>query len=593
MILGIEPPKRLRKKSLLESLDSISPPLFAKVLEHLEDEELRLACRTAGCDDSGTREKLKARLLHRGETPPPSPPPASAKENVVLPPVQETGTSHDPGKLQRHLWAAANILRGTVDSSDYRHYIFGLLFYKRLSDVWEEEYEARWLETGDEVLAADPWEHRFQIPRELLWNEVCGDQTPGIGVRLNDALRAIERAIPRLSGLFQDVDFAHRERFPDATLERLVRHFEKVRLRHSDVPPDMLGDAYEYLIKKFANDAGKKGGEFYTPKEVVQLLVHCLDPQPGHSIYDPACGSGGMLLEAVAYVQRADGDASTLQLYGQERNLNTWGICQMNLFLHDIENVSVRLGDTLRSPQHLDPSRGEMKIRQFDRVLANPPFSLRSWGHEVWADGDPYGRNVFGCPPPHYGDLAFVQHMLESLRPDGMLGVVLPLGVLFRTGKEGKIRRGLLEEDLIEAVIGLPENLFYGTGIAASLLILHRAKRPERQGKVLFVDGSKEMVAGKQQAKLSPENVERLCNTFRQYSEHEGFSRVVELSEIAAQGFSLLFKQYLATPETESQQSVPELLAAIEEQMKVAESSRQAFFEAVQELGYHIPRDRQ
>ena len=397
-------------------------------------------------------------------------------------------------QLESHLWGAADILRGKIDSSDYKHYIFGLLFYKRLCDVWEEEYEERLKEYGNAELAADPDEHRFPIPEGAFWKDVR-EHTTNIGEHLNTAFHAIEDADLRLKGIFQDVDFNNKERFPDVVLEMLLQHFDRYRLRNCDVEPDMLGNAYEYLIAKFADDAGKKGGEFYTPKMVVRLIVECLRPEKG-SIYDPTCGSGGMLLEAVHYMERQGKNPKALHLYGQEMNLNTWAICKMNLFLHNIDDAFIERGDTLRDPKHL-VAEGSKAIKTFDRVLANPPFSLKNWGNEEWKNGDKFGRDTYGCPPKSYGDLAFVQHMVASLKPDGMMGVVLPHGILFRGGAEGKIRKGLLEDYLVEAVIGLAPNLFYGTGIPACVLLINKAKAAERKGKVLFVNGQRRWLRGR------------------------------------------------------------------------------------------------
>ena len=451
-------------------------------------------------------------------------------------------------QLESHLWGAADILRGKIDSSDYKHYIFGLLFYKRLCDVWEEEYEERLKEYGNAELAADPDEHRFPIPEGAFWKDVRKHST-NIGEHLNTSFHAIEDADLRLKGIFQDVDFNNKERFPDVVLEMLLQHFDRYRLRNCDVEPDMLGNAYEYLIAKFADDAGKKGGEFYTPKMVVRLIVECLRPEKG-SIYDPTCGSGGMLLEAVHYMERQGKNPKALHLYGQEMNLNTWAICKMNLFLHNIDDAFIERGDTLRDPKHL-VAEGSKAIKTFDRVLANPPFSLKSWGNEEWKSGDKFGRDTYGCPPKSYGDLAFVQHMVASLKPDGMLGVVLPHGILFRGGAEGKIRQGLLENDLVEAVIGLAPNLFYGTGIPACVLLINKAKSVERKGKVLFVNGAEEIVEGKNQNLLSEGNVRRLSEGFHAYEDEDRFSRVVSLEEIEANDFNLNIARYVQNGEDE------------------------------------------
>ena len=486
-------------------------------------------------------------------------------------------------QLESHLWGAADILRGSIDSADYKHYIFGLLFFKRLSDVWEEEYEDRLDRYGDAELAADPDEHRFHIPEGAFWRDVRR-HTTDIGTQLNRAFEAIEDANLRLKGVFQDVDFNNKERFPDATLERLLQHFERYRLRHADVEPDMLGQAYEYLISRFADDAGKKGGEFYTPKQVVRLIVECLRLEDGMSVYDPACGSGGMLLEAVHYMERTGKNPKSLRLYGQERNLNTWAIAQMNLFLHDIDDADIRRGDTLRDPKHLLPDgRGLMT---FDRVVANPPFSLKDWGHELWTKGDRWGRDRWGCPPKSYGDLAFVQHMIASLTGDGMLGVVLPHGILFRGGREGKIRQGMLQDDLVEAVIGLAPNLFYGTGIPACVLIVNRAKPADRKGRVLFVHGAEEFVEGKNQNSLSDDNVARLSEAFHSFRDEERFSRVVPLEEIAENDYNLNITRYVDTTEPEEPIDLAAEVAKLMELRKERDAAEERMLGFLRELGY-------
>ncbi|RVI43998.1 type I restriction-modification system subunit M [Sinorhizobium meliloti] len=446
-------------------------------------------------------------------------------------------------QLENHLWRAADILRGSIDSGDYKHYIFGLLFFKRLSDVWEEEYEERLSRYHDAELAADPDEHRFDIPKGHFWKDVR-KHTTDIGTQLNAAFRAIEDANMRLRGVFQDVDFNNKERFPDAMLEKLLQHFETFRLRNSDVEPDVLGQAYEYLIAQFADDAGKKGGEFYTPKMVVRLIVECLKPEEGMSIYDPTCGSGGMLLEAVHHLERQGKNPKSLSLFGQEKNLNTWAICQMNLFLHDIDDAQVARGDTLLEPKHLT-GEGVKAIRTFDRVLANPPFSLKSWGHDVWSKGDAYGRDRYGCPPKSYGDLAFVQHMAASLKADGVCGVVLPHGVLFRGGAEGKIREGLIRDDLIEAVIGLAPNLFYGAGIPACILILRKQKSAARKGKTLFIHAADEFISGKKQNLLTTEHLGHIVGCLNSFEVIDQFSYVADHREIEGNNFSLNIPQYV------------------------------------------------
>ena len=486
-------------------------------------------------------------------------------------------------QLERHLWGAADILRGRIDSGDYKHYIFGLLFYKRLSDVWREEYEDRLARyDGNRALAADPDEHRFHIPEGSFWEDVR-KKTTDIGATLNQAFHAIEDQNPRLRGIFQDVDFNNKERFPDTVLEALLQHFDGHRLRNADVRADVLGGAYEYLIAKFADDAGKKGGEFYTPDMVVRLIIEMLRPDEGMHVYDPACGSGGMLLEAVHHLEREGKNPQSLHLWGQEMNLNTWAICRMNLFLHEIDDVNIARGDTLRNPQHLTAQR---TLRRFDRVLANPPFSLKSWGHTEWKDGDAFHRDVYGCPPKSYGDLAFVQHMIASLNDTGMLGVVVPHGVLFRGGSEGKIREGILRDDLLEAVVGLGPNLFYGTGIPAAILVMNRAKPPERKGKVLLIHGADEIVEGKNQNRLSDANVARLAGAFHAWQDEEKFCRVVPLDEIEANDFNLNIPRYVDATEAEERIDVTGELEVLRGLMAERHAAEERMLRYLEELGY-------
>ena len=309
-----------------------------------------------------------------------------------------------------------------------------------------------------------------------------------------------------------------------ALLSRLVQHFSKIVLRNDNLSePDLLGRAYEYLIERFADDAGKKGGEFYTPHQVVKLMVEILEPREGMRICDPTCGSGGMLIQCAEYVERHGGNRQNLSLYGQEKNLGTWALCKMNLLLHGLPDVRIFKGDTIRDPKMLDED-GTLML--FDRVIANPPFSLEEWGREV-AEKDPYGRFRFGIPPKSKGELAFVQHMLAVLNSSGRLAVVVPHGVLFRGGAEGEIRKRLIEEDRIEAVIGLATNLFYGTGISAAILVLSNTKRPDQRRKVLLVDASRDYEEGSSQNRLRDSDMEKIVTAVRTFTDSQGFSKVV------------------------------------------------------------------
>ena len=487
-------------------------------------------------------------------------------------------------QLEKHLWGAADILRGRIDSSDYKHYIFGLLFFKRLSDVWLEEFDERMARYNDAELAADADEHRFQIPQGAFWEDVK-KHTTNIGEHLNNAFHAIEDKNPRLKDIFQDVDFNNKQRFPDATLQMLLQHFDKYRLRNVDVSADMLGNAYEYLIKQFADDSGKKGGEFYTPEWVVKLMVQVLAPEDGMSIYDPTCGSGGMLIQSYHYMQDKGKNAKSLSLNGQEMNLNTWAICKMNMFLHNIDDAIIERGDTLRTPRNI-LREGSKGLRTFDRVIANPPFSLKEWGYEMWSNGDPFGRDRYGCPPKSYGDLAFVQHMIASLKDNGKMTVVLPHGVLFRGGAEGKIREGMLKDDIIEAVLGLAPNLFYGAGIPACVLVINKAKPADKRGQVMIINGAEEYKEGKAQNSLTPENVARFVNTYTAWQDVERFAKVVSLDDIAANDYNLNIARYVHTAEDEAVIDVASELKALKTLITQRNTAEATMLQHLEGLGY-------
>lgn len=475
-------------------------------------------------------------------------------------------------QLESHLWEAANILRGPVDAADFKTYVFPLLFFKRISDVHDEERRsALKVYEGDEEAAQFPENYRFQVPQGCHWRDVREVAT-NVGQALYTALRGIEQANPQtLYGIFGDAQWTNKERLSDALLRDLMEHFSRLPLGNSATEVDILGQAYEYLIKKFADATNKKAGEFYTPRSVVRLMVNILDPREGESIYDPACGTGGMLMEAIHHVRETRGDVRSLwgKLFGQEKNLTTAAIARMNLFLHGAADFQIIRGDTLRNPAFF---LGD-NLATFDCVIANPPFSLEKWGDDVWAS-DPYGRNFAGMPPAKSGDYAFVQHMIKSMAPKtGRMAVVLPHGALFRMGKEGEIRQKLLAMDLLEAVIGLGPTLFYGTGLAACILIFRQTKAKERKNKVLIVDASKEFKTGRAQNELLPEHVERIHGWVRDYTDVEGIARLVTLEEIAANDHNLNIPRYV-------EPNVTSEVLTVEDAMQRLRTSAEAAFAA-------------
>lgn len=485
--------------------------------------------------------------------------------------------------LERYLWSAADILRGSIDSSDYKGFIFGLLFLKRLSDRFDEECEA--LVAGGED-AEDMDNHQFFGPKRARWSEIQRVAT-NIGEALNKACSALEGANTSLEGVLAGIDFNDERKLGDArnrdvVLGRLVQHFSKVALKNANLSePDMLGRAYEYLIEKFADDAGKKGGEFYTPKKVVELIVELLAPREGMRICDPTCGSGGMLIECAHHLARHGKNPNNLSLFGQEKNLGTWAICKMNTLLHGRFDVRIEKGDTIREPKLREG--GELML--FDRVIANPPFSLDEWGREV-AEHDPYGRFSYGIPPKTKGDLAFVQHMIATTNKTGMVGVVMPHGVLFRGAAEGEIRKGILQDDFIEAVVGLPVNLFYGTGIPAAILVLNKGKKPARKGKVLFIEASRDFGPGPNQNYLRDEDVKKIAATFHTFKDAEKYARVVGLEEIEKNEFNLNISRYVETADAAENVDVKSSIARLRELEKKRGDAEACMNAHLRKLGY-------
>ncbi|WP_437280193.1 N-6 DNA methylase [Sorangium sp. So ce375] len=465
-------------------------------------------------------------------------------------------------ELESHLWEAANILRGSpVDRTDWKSYILPLLFFKRICDVWDEEHAAMLAEYGEDF--AD--EHRFQVPEGCHWSAVR--RVPkNVGSALANAMRGVEAANQKhLYGVFGDAQWTNKDRLPDELLKDLIEHFSALSLGNARVASDVMGDAYEYLIKQFADATNKKAGEFYTPRSVVRLVVDILDPEEGETIYDPACGTGGMLLAAVEHVRERGGDPRTFfgRLHGQEKNLTTASVARMNLFLHGIEDFVIERGDTLRNPVFTDASTGGLAT--FDVVIANPPFSLEQWGRDVW-ETDPWGRAFAGLPADSNADMAWVQHMVKSMAPKtGRMAVVLPQGALFRGGVEAQIRKHLLEKDLVEAVIGLAPNLFYGTSLAACVLVLRLRKAKRKKGKVLIVDASSVFRRGRAQNFMDPTHVTEIHSWVQGFADVQHRARVVDLSDIEKEGWTLNISRYVLPPIEADIPPLPLAVAAFKE----------------------------
>ena len=443
-------------------------------------------------------------------------------------------------ELESYLWGAATLLRGTIDAGEYKSFIFPLLFLKRLSDVYDEEYAEALAESdGDENYAALPEQHRFQIPAGSHWADVRA-KTTNVGAAIAKAMREIERANPRLYGVFGDAPWTNKERLPDATLRDLVEHYSQVALTIANVPEDELGVAYEFLIKKFADDSGHTAAEFYTNRTLVHLMTQMLEIAPGDSVYDPTCGSGGMLLSAAEELRRQGKEHRTLKLYGQERNLTTSAIARMNLFLHGIEDFDVVRDDTLANPAFLDGD----ELRRFDVVLANPPYSIKAWDRTAWQT-DKWGRNRYGTPPQGRADYAFWQHILASMKHDtGRCAILFPHGVLFRD-EEADMRAKMIQDDVIEAVLGLGPNLFYNSPMEACVVICRSQKPKERKGKVLFIDAINEVTRDRAQSFLTPAHIDRIAAAYRNFRDEDGLTTVATLAEIASKQNNLSIPLYV------------------------------------------------
>ncbi|RSK25685.1 type I restriction-modification system subunit M [Bacillus sp. HMF5848] len=495
-------------------------------------------------------------------------------------------------ELEKTLWGAADILRGELNAAVYKDYIFGLMFLKRMNDQFsieretkKEEFVSQGMDLEEvEILLEEPTMYEtFFVPAAARWDKLK-NLTLNIGPELDKAFKAIEDEPKNaeLIGVLTTANYNDKERVPDKKLSQLLLLFDKHNLAYENLEnPDVLGDAYQYLIKQFADDGGTKGGEFYTPREVVKVLVNILKPQEGDRIYDPTVGSGGMLIESMHYIKEHGGNERNVSLFGQEINLSTWAICKMNMLFHFARGADIRKGDTIRNPMHTEGG----VLKTFDIILANPPFSLKNWGIEE-AENDAYNRFTYGVPPKSYGDLGFVSHMVTSLNQKGKLGTVVPHGVLFRGGAEGQIRKGYLKDDLIDAIIGLPSNVFYGTGIPAALIVINKNKPFERKNKVLFIDASQEFIKDGNKNKIREKDIDKICSTFNSFKSVEKYSRIVKLEEIKENDYNLNISRYVDVSNKEEEINIDEVLIEIK---KIKEKSLLNDYKLnnyLQELGY-------
>ena len=505
-------------------------------------------------------------------------------KNTEMKEVPKSGMKRSKGgpkltiaNLEAFLWKSADILRGSIDSAEYKHYIFGLLFLKRLSDQFEEE---RKQVKGD---PEDPDNYQFFVPERARWRNIR-KISEGIGNAIDKAFEALEEQNQSLERVLTPIQFEDPRRLSDTTLNKLIVHFSQkgYNLSNSNLSePDMLGRAYEYLIKQFADDAGKKGGEFYTPQGVVKTLVRILTPQEGMRICDPACGSGGMLIESINYLKDQGKNPNNISIFGEEKNVNTWAIAKMNLLLHNILDCPIKHGDTMT-----DPILDEDHLMLFDMVITNPMWNQKEWSREMFEKGDPYGRVKYGIPPKSSGDWIWVQHMLATLNSSGRMGIVLDNGALFRGAREGAIRQGIIGDDLIEGVIALPANLFYNTGSPGCLIIINKQKPKEFKDKIFFIHAENEYEEGKAQNFLREEHITKISEIYHKKEIIEKFTDLIDLEEIKENNFNLNVSRYVDILPEEEPVDISACLIEIRKLQKERNELENIFSDNMKELDY-------
>ena len=482
--------------------------------------------------------------------------------------------------LYNFLFEACNILRGPVSQDNFKDYITPILYYKRISDVYDEETQSALEESGgDKEYAALPEQHRFDIPEGCHWKDIR-ERTENLGAAIVGAMRGIELANPDtlygVLSMFSSQKWTNKQNLTDGKIRDLIEHLSTRKLGNKDYPADLMGDAYEILLKKFADDSKAQAGEFYTPRSVVQLLIRILDPKPGESVYDPACGSGGMLIEAVHHMNHAN--LCCGKIFGQEKNVTNAAIAKMNLFLHGAADFNIMQGDTLREPKIL--AGGE--LAKFDCVIANPPFSLEKWGSVEWSS-DKFGRNIWGTPSDSCGDYAWIQHMIKSMGPgNSRMAVVMPQGILFRGNEEGNIRKKLVESDKVEAVVTLGDKLFYGTGLSPCFLIIRNLKPAEHSARILMIDATKILTQKRAQNILSQEDVDRIFQLYTDYKDVEDYAKVVTLDDVKAKEYNLSPNRYVDYHKEEVK-PYAEVLAEFKAAIQAVKDAEAEFIRIMQE----------
>ncbi len=487
-------------------------------------------------------------------------------------------------QLEVYLWGAANILRGMIDAADFKQYIFPLLFFKRISDVWDEEYQLAFDESkGDMTYAEFRENHWFDIPSGCHWKNIR-NKNLNVGDALQKALRNIENAnFEQLHDVFGDAQWTNKKRMSDEKMLDLIEHFSKMDLSLKSVPHDIMGEGYEYLIKKFADDSGHTAAEFYTNRTVVKLMTMISDPQPNDSVYDPTCGSGGILLNSALHLKEQKKEYRTLKLYGQELNLITSAIARMNMYMHNVDEFQIVQGDTLDSPQLLEND----ELRKFDVIMANPPYSVKRWNQDKWMN-DAYGRNIWGTPPQGCADYAFQQHIIKSLKPDtGRCVVLWPHGVLFRDAESG-IRKKMIEADMVDAVIGLGKNLFYNSSMESCLLVCRMKKPKERKGKIIFINAVDEVRLERSNAWLEPQHIKKIADAYWRFKDVDGFAKVVSKEDVLNNNGNLSLQLYVKQVAIENDHDTQDLISEIKSGQKQINTSLENLFSHLKNIGIEI-----